>query len=792
MVIMTENVELLSPCGNFDCVKAAVNAGADAVYLGGRSFGARAYASNFDNAELEQVCDLCHCYGVRVYVTVNTLYKDGEFAELIPFIDALYTMGVDGLIMQDLGAIRLVRTCWPDLPVHASTQLTANSLEDVKALEALGLTTAVLSRELNLKEIAYIAANTSLRIETFIHGALCVSYSGQCLMSSVLGNRSGNRGKCAQNCRLNYELTEGHRITAAGRLLSTKDICTLQLLPELVNAGAASLKIEGRMKSPEYVAGVTGIYRKYLDLISAGAPYRVGQQDILTLQQLFNRGAFSEGYLRTHSGMDMMCPNHPKHWGVPAGKVLSYDRKNQLAAIRFGKDMVPGDGIEIRTKDEEGVGSYLNKGAESGQTLRISIRGDIQANQAVYQTYDKRLMDALKPRYETVTRKVPLEAMAVLHADEPMTLELTAGGVTVCAGGEVPAAAMNQPLTAESVSAQIGKLGGTIFEAEKISTDLESGLYLNKSSLNSLKNSAANLLKEKLISLKKRSGIMQEPEPVLPVVWEGERSLSVCVRTAEQFECALSHPSVSVIYPEMNDTLIKRIDSFVKSAHNLNKTIAVKLPRIWRKYIQDNTSGSLKRCLESGIDGFLISSPGHYYALKDSGKKIFLDHTGNVLNSRSYAFWKSLGAESIGLSVEMSRDEINALPDTSRAELLAYGRIPLMITHQCPIGNFAGNKRHSIHCAERGRPEEYMLRCGGDLFRLDTDCKNCVCTIETAAPIDIADSMNSFKVKTFRLNFSDEKPEKTEEILRKIERLLASGESDPSPASAGIYAKSVL
>ena len=246
------------------------------------------------------------------------------------------TMGVDGLIMQDLGAISLVRKYWPAFPVHASTQLTANSLDDVKAFEAMGLTTAVLSRELNLKEISHIAANTDMRIETFIHGALCVSYSGQCLMSSVLGNRSGNRGKCAQNCRLCYELLSGGQILAQGHLLSTKDICTLPLLPELLKAGVASLKIEGRMKSPEYVAGVTGIYRKYLDLFYSGKRYETDPEDIRILQQLFNRGAFSRGYLQTHSGMEMMCPTHPKHWGVYAGKNSSV-RGASLGYAPFGE-----------------------------------------------------------------------------------------------------------------------------------------------------------------------------------------------------------------------------------------------------------------------------------------------------------------------------------------------------------------------------------------------------------------------------------------------------------------------
>lgn len=786
-----KRAELLSPCGNFDCVKAAVNNGADAVYLGGRLFNARAYASNFDDETLERVCNLCHSYQVKVYVTVNTLYKDEEFEALVPFIDGLYAMGVDGLIMQDLGAIALVRKYWPELPVHASTQLTANSLDDVKAFEAMGLTTAVLSRELNLKEIAHIAANTKMRIETFIHGALCVSYSGQCLMSSVLGNRSGNRGRCAQNCRLCYELLCGREKIAQGHLLSTKDICTLPLLPELLKTGVASLKIEGRMKSPEYVAGVTGIYRKYLDLFYSDAPYKVDPADTLALQQLFNRGTFSKGYLKTHSGMEMMCPTHPKHWGVYAGRVLAYDRKKKLAAIRFEKSMIPGDGIEIRTNDEEGTGTYLNKPSNTGQKSLISVRGEIRENQEVWQTYDKRLMDALKPRYETMTCKVPLDATVSLHEGQPSRLSLTAAGVTVEAEGDTPSIAMNQPLTAESVSAQIGKLGNTIFRAERISADVEDGLYLNKSSLNSLRNNAVELLRNKLITLRKH----ERKYPVILMPDTGNfgsmNFLSVFVKNKAQFSAVLDFDIVKVIYVDMNDTLMKDIDKFIIQAHKLNKLIYVKLPRIWRDYIKVNTSESFKLCLDAGIDGFLISNLGQHQAVKESGKPFALDITGNVLNSRSYEFWKELGAESIGLSVEMSRDEINGLADRSRAEILAYGCLPLMVTHQCPIGNFAGKKQNGIHCAKYGHSEKYTLRSGKDEFHLDTDCKNCICTIQTAAPIDIREDINSFKVKTFRLNFDDENYEDTVIILKNYEKILMSKVSSHT-AIPNIYDKSVL
>ena len=783
--------ELLAPSGNFDCVKAAVNAGADAVYLGGRAFGARAYAANFDNAELEQVCDFCHSYGVKVYVTVNTLYKDSEFSELITFIEALYAMGVDGLIMQDLGAIRLVREHFPELPVHASTQLTANSLDDVKEFESLGLKTVVLSRELNLQEIQHIVSNTSVRIETFIHGALCVSYSGQCLMSSVLGNRSGNRGKCAQNCRLSYELTQDKQLLASGHLLSTKDICTLTLLPELLKTGVASLKIEGRMKSPEYVAGVTAIYRKYMDLYYSGETYHVDRKDILTLQQLFNRGAFSEGYLQTHSGMKMMCPTHPKHWGVYAGKVLSYDRKNQQAVIRFEKKMVPGDGIEIRTEDEEGSGTYLNKAAAAGQKTVLPVRGEIREQQAVYQTYDKRLMDELKLHYEKITRKVPLEAAVTLHAGKPSELTVCANGQSVTIRGDVPTAAQNQPLTAESVSAQIAKLGNTIFTAEKIDADVEDGLYLNKSSLNSLKNYSIDVLQKQIIESYKRSLPKDKTTGNLKENISEKRTLSVNISKPDQFEVVLRSPAVSVIYLEMTEPLMMNLKETFTKVHASGKKIFVRLPRIWREYVQDDMPVMMQQCRESDIDGFLISCIGHYHAVKDSGKSFALDFTGNVMNSRTYSFWQDLGAESVALSVEMSRDEINALPDRSRTEILAYGYIPLMVTHQCPIGNFAGRKQNAIHCNKCGHTEEYTLRSGKDTFRLETDCRNCISTITTARPIDIRDDLSSFNVKTFRLNFTDESTKEISKILKKFEENLMSKKIVKNQRQS-IYDKSVL
>lgn len=788
---MKQKAELLSPCGNYDCVIAAVNAGADAVYLGGQLFNARAYASNFDNETLERVCELCRTFGVKVYVTVNTLYKDEEFSALLPFIDGLYAMGVSGLIMQDPGAIRAVRKYWPDINVHASTQLTANSLEDVLEMEALGIRTAVLSRELNLKEIREIAEHTDVRIETFIHGALCVSYSGQCLMSSVLGNRSGNRGKCAQNCRLNYELLENGKSCATGHLLSTKDICTLAMLPELLECGVASLKIEGRMKTPEYVAGVTGIYRKYLDLYYSGAPYRVDPEDVRVLRQLFNRGSFSTGYLKTHSGAEMMCPVHPRAWGIRAGTVRDYDPKNRRALIHFDREMVPGDGIEIRTDLEEGIGCYIEQPCAAGRQLAVKIEGPVRKNQEVWQTHDKRLTDSLKKTYGTVTRKTAISASLTLHSGEPARMTAVWNGHSASASGEIPSEAKSQPLTVQTVTEQLAKLGNSIYTLDHLDTDLQEGLFLNRSALNALKNTAVDNLKENVIRSSKREAKMVTADPLSTGPAPEKKSLSVLVRTAGQFRAAAGCRAVSRICTEMNSELMSVLPDLIRTAHEHGKKVFVQLPRIWRRYVQQNCAEWLESCRSSEADGWLISCLGHLLSVKDSGKETALDFTGNVLNSRSAQFWKERGVSSFAVSAEMSREEINALADRSAAEVVAYGYLPLMITHQCPIGNFAGGKKDRMHCSRCGQAKSFALRSGKDSFRLDTDCVNCICTITTDTPLDIREDITRFSVPLIRLNFTDENAEKAASILREYEKILTA----KKPAQVirpNIYDKSVL
>ena len=300
--MLSKDIEILSPVGDFDCLKAAVQNGANCVYLGASEFNARYSATNFDMNNLERAIVYAKSRNVKVHLVLNILIKNNEFESAFKLAQKAYELGVDAIIVQDLGLGLTLIKAFPDLPIHASTQMTVHNLEGVKFLENLGFKRAVLSRELSLEEIEYICKNSNIEIETFIHGALCVSYSGQCLFSSIIGGRSGNRGKCAGTCRLPYELiessdlTNNEKVLDKGYLLSTKDLCGLEYLPDLVKTGVICFKIEGRMKTPEYVATVTRIYRKYLDKILNNEDYIINPKDIEDLQLVFNRGGFSNGY----------------------------------------------------------------------------------------------------------------------------------------------------------------------------------------------------------------------------------------------------------------------------------------------------------------------------------------------------------------------------------------------------------------------------------------------------------------------------------------------------------------
>ena len=330
-------VELLSPVGDFECLKAAVQNGANSVYFGAETFSARAFASNFNITDLQKVIQYAKIRGVKTHLTLNTLIKNNEFEEAFNLAKKAYEFGIDAIIVQDLGLAMQLIKAFPDLPIHASTQMTVHNLNGALELQDLGFKRVVLSRELSANDIDYICKNTDVEIETFIHGALCISYSGQCLFSSMLGGRSGNRGKCAGPCRLPFELLENTKKLDSGYLLSTRDLCGLEFIPKLINAGVKCFKIEGRMKNPEYVATVTRIYRKYIDLAYSNEEYVIDENDKKELLQVFNRGMSSSGHLSNDVNRNLVFKEKPSNMGLFLGKVQKFNSQKGYITVKLNE-----------------------------------------------------------------------------------------------------------------------------------------------------------------------------------------------------------------------------------------------------------------------------------------------------------------------------------------------------------------------------------------------------------------------------------------------------------------------
>ncbi len=529
---MTKKIELLAPAGNYDAFLAAVENGADAVYLGGKLLNARQFAGNFDDETLQKAIDYAHVRGVKILLTLNTLVLDEEMQEAVEYSAKVYEMGVDAFIVQDLGLAANLKKTIPGIPLHASTQMTIYNLEGVKALEKMGFERVVLARELNLDEIREISLNTNLEIEVFVHGALCISYSGQCLMSSMIGGRSGNRGKCAQPCRMYYSVEKDDKNLISSYALSPKDICFIDHLGDLVKAGVSSLKIEGRMKSPEYVAEVVSTYRKYLDMleqeVTAPVNPKVSEADRHRLLQSFNRGGFSKGYLLGKTGPDMMAYSKPKNWGTYLGTSLAQDRSTNSLKIKLENTLGNGDGIEIWSgrANEESPGGIITKivldrgqqvkRANAGDTVWVSvIKGYVEKGSKVYKTSDKEMLEQAASTYAKPSRKIEIMASFTMKAGElPVFILADKDGNSVKIKGEVlPEKAVNKPLTAERISEQLRKMGSTPFNIVKLDLEIDEDIVIPISELNNVRRKAAELLeRERILSGKRELCLTLESE----------------------------------------------------------------------------------------------------------------------------------------------------------------------------------------------------------------------------------------------------------------------------------------
>ncbi|MBQ6555503.1 MAG: DUF3656 domain-containing protein [Firmicutes bacterium] len=566
---MKKNTELLAPASSLKSVIAAVNSGCDAIYIGGKAFNARAFADSPDNAGLKEIIDICHLRGVRVFITLNTLYKTSELGGLLDFARFLYEAGADAFIVQDMGFFLLAKKYFPDIEIHCSTQMTIHSTKAARFFDGLGAERVVLSRELMLEEIKDITSNIRCDTECFVHGALCVCYSGRCLMSSFFGGRSGNRGRCAQPCRMEYTLLHNNKPEKHGYLISPKDICTVEMTDKLIDAGIYSFKIEGRMKSPEYVAETVFAYRQAID----GKPLTRAQLD--DLKQIFNRGgSFSNGYYTQFAGSNMISPS-PKSSGIEIGSVVSSFKNGCTVKTRI--PLHCGDGVEIWNKNRENTGSGISAEYAAGDIIKLNVYGEKGA--PVYRSYSKELNDRLQKSGEKLTRQSVLKAEFYAHIGNPMKLTIYAAGKKLEFDGSSPQKADKKPMSAEDIISRLKKTGGTPFIFDFAKTDIEDGIFAPVSELNDLRRKACKAAENAIKSSFERKSDGTVNLDMSKRKLTKPQKLTVFVERPETADAVLPHKPHR-IYAELNADTCDGIINLIKKAHAINTDVYAALPRI--------------------------------------------------------------------------------------------------------------------------------------------------------------------------------------------------------------------
>ena len=770
--------ELLCPAGSFDSFKAAVNNGADSVYFGGRDFNARAGAENFTDEQLVEAIDYAHLRGAKVNITLNTLYKESELDRVLLFAEKMYKNGADAFIIQDMGFFSAIVKHMPEIRLHASTQMTVHSLEGAVFLKEQGFDRVVLSRELSLAEVKEIAQKSGIEIEVFAHGALCVSYSGQCLMSSFIGGRSGNRGKCAGSCRQLYSLMNGGKKGAQGYLLSPRDIMTLDRLEAIVATGVNTLKIEGRMKSPEYVAVVTRAYREQLDRIKAGDT-RVSEEAIKDVTQIFNRGgSFTKGYFYDFAGTDMMSALTPKSTGTYLGKVVSVSKYperdgKRKCLIKIENSVTSGDGVEIWTKAGENTGGYSNEKAQSGAIITVYAGGEVAVGDDVYKSYDKELTDRAAKMAIDDRKTIELDCYVTMVADKPAMIKLERDGVEVIVEGDAVEKAQNNPTPTARIVEQICKTGNTSFTLNLKQVDIGEDIYMPISVLNQLRRECVEIFAEDYADgFRREDYVAFEREKRDFAQNKGSYSLCVQVSNEEQLKAACEEGVEKVYYTISGYGFAQVMSILDKYAGKAQIYIA--LPKVMRQSDKKALTELFEKLKDTQVKGYLVSTFGQLALAKElSEKEIITDYSFNVFNNSAYESVSSLGVSGVTLSTEATMEELKAFP---AGEVLVYGNIALMVTHQCPVGLFAAGKTSGTYCKMKNSAKNFTLvdKTGAN-FSVQTDCESCYALILNGPKLNLQEKLNIFNgtnVKNLRLLFHTEDFPEVRKIVRNFKAAL--------------------
>ena len=706
--------ELLAPAGSYQGLQAVIRAGADAVYIGGSLFGARAYADNPDRDEMKEAIDFTHIHGKKIYLTVNTLLKNRElYGQLYDFLAPFYEQGADGVIVQDLGVLAFLKKEFPGLPIHASTQMTVTGPKGAALLGKAGVSRIVPARELSLGEIRRIHEETGIEIECFVHGALCYCYSGMCLFSSMLGGRSGNRGRCAQPCRLPYQAFEGGKALNDDNsryLLSPKDMCTVEILPEILKAGVYSLKIEGRMKRPEYAAGVTSVYRKYLDLYEKDPEhYQVSDEDRQILLDLYQRDGFNQGYYHSHNGRNMMA-------------VVNYK--------------------------------------EQGRKKKTS------------ENRNEELFTELKKKYLDTKTQEKIYGNLILYTGSPAILDLEFKDVHVQIQGSLVEEAQKQPLSAERIRRQMEKTGETpfIFEDLEILTD-ERG-FLPMQNLNALRREGLEMLEEaylkkfyRKLPLKPDGDLEEKNDPESPSAWKTDLGrLYVLVENSDQWKAVLESQAVAGVYVSLSMIGLKNLKAngkkAAKEAAMAGKEFYLAMPYVLREGRLDGYE-DIFRDLGEDIDGFLVRNLEEvgYFKELGLGEKLVCDYSVYNFNDLAKEFLEDLGVKRTTLPLELNGREIRE-KNTRNSEMILYGYYPMMVSAQCL-------KKTCGSCDHRSG-KVWLKDRYGQHFLTKCFCDFCYNVIYNSIPTGLvkeAGEILEMGIPVFRLNFTEEGYEQTREML---------------------------
>ena len=812
--------ELLAPGGSLEGIRAALMSGADAVYVGGQKFGARAFALNPGTDDLIRAIDECHLHGKKLYLTVNTLLRQDELClELYDFLKPLYEHGLDAVLVQDTGVFSFIRKYFPSLPIHASTQMSISSADGARLLKKMGASRIVPARELSLDEIRKIRSSVDIEIECFVHGALCYCYSGQCLMSSMIGGRSGNRGRCAQPCRQIYSLEkEGRRLSGDKEqyLLSLKDICTLEILPDLIDCGIDSFKIEGRMKKPEYAAGVSSVYRKYMDLYrrEGRKNYRVDPEDICRLMDLYNRGGFSQGYYYVYNSRDMMSMKRPNNAGTRAAQTVKCaGGETTLRALEslYAGDVLEVSGRDLKTGRRNEI--ILKNDVPSGRMFRVLVPGPaVPAGRVLVRTRCEHLLESIREDSSGQLRQPVSGAFTVLE-DGSMTLtvkketvreekfcpdssHLPDETVTVAAGGAQKA--LKCAITKEDIKKQLEKTGDTPFYFRTLTINMPDHLFIPVKLLNELRRRALDTLQMNVLqSFERRDAVPKteekaEAEVKISAVDSSQTDggkkkgslpvLAASFETEDQFRALLKVPEISSLREDCLTALDRGSSEseseLISLAHAQGKSLFLVLPPVWRQSVQNKFFGIFTQELLSRYDGFVLRNMEQLERFGNSpvrGRECLIaDSSLYSFNSWAAGFLRKNGIDVTTLPVELNAHQIARRSNGSCKgdELIVYGFLPVMTTSSCSLKN-TGNCRHTS--------SRYTLTDKtGAVFPAENHCGICTNILYNSQPVNLqpcAADIQKLAPGILRLSFTSESGAETEKISRSFADVFLNGAS---------------